>query len=139
MSEGLCASSSQHAGPRPGSVQVQEHNFTIVILEQSPELLFNRGALLNAGFQLLQGSDYDHFAFQDVDTLPTFKGKIQYSYPKGEAPLHLTPFRIHPAANFQVTLESFLPVILCCNPAQKSDVSRVLHSKKANAVCMGRC
>lgn len=86
---------------------MQGRNFTIFILEQSPELLFNRGALLNVGYRILQGSDYDHFAFQDVDTLPTVKGKIQYSYPIGKAPLHLTPFRLHPAANFEV--KSSLP------------------------------
>lgn len=85
-------------------LQVQGREFTIFILEQSPELLFNRGALLNAGFTILQASDYDHFAFQDVDTLPTTRGKIQYSYPTGKAPLHLTPFRFHPAANFEVKL-----------------------------------
>lgn len=86
---------------------MQSRNFTIFILEQSPELLFNRGALLNVGFRLLQASDYDHFAFQDVDTLPTARGKIQYSYPVGSAPLHLTPFRFHPAANFEVKLGSY--------------------------------
>lgn len=79
----------------------QGRAFTIFVIEQSPEYLFNRGALLNAGFQLLQGSDYDYFAFQDVDTVPTDRGTIQYSFPVGNAPLHLTPFRIHPAANFQ--------------------------------------
>lgn len=52
---------------------------------------------------LLQASDYDYYAFQDVDTIPRNKTKIQYSYPVGDAPLHLTPYRIHPAANFQVS------------------------------------
>lgn len=88
-------------------LQAQGRAFTIFVIEQSPEYLFNRGALLNAGFQLLQGSDYDYFAFQDVDTVPTDRGTIQYSFPVGNAPLHLTPFRIHPAANFQV-LDSML-------------------------------
>ena len=84
------------------SMQAQGRSFTIFIIEQSTQFLFNRGALLNAGFQLLQGSDYDHFAFQDVDTLPTERGHIQYTYPVGIAPLHLSPFGFHPAANFAV-------------------------------------
>ena len=83
-------------------MQAQNRNFTIFIIEQSPLYLFNRGALLNAGFLLLSASDYDHFAFQDVDTIPTDKGNIQYSYPVGKVPLHLTPYGIHPAANFVV-------------------------------------
>ena len=83
-------------------MQAQGRSFTIFIIEQSRQFLFNRGALLNVGFQLLQGSDYDHFAFHDVDTLPTERGHIQYTYPAGIAPLHLSPFGFHPAANFVV-------------------------------------
>ncbi|KAL0033554.1 hypothetical protein WJX79_003213 [Trebouxia sp. C0005] len=79
----------------------QGRNFTIFVIEQSAQYLFNRGALLNTGFQLLEGSDYDHFAFQDVDTIPTDRGNVQYSYPAGAAPLHLTPYGIHPTANFE--------------------------------------
>lgn len=85
----------------PG-LQRQQRDFTVFILEQTAELRFNRGALLNAGFLLLGGSDYDHFAFQDVDTIPTEAGNIQYEYPAGAAPLHLTPNGIHPNARYEV-------------------------------------
>ncbi len=83
-------------------LQAQGRSFTIFVIEQSAQYLFNRGALLNSGFQLLKGSDYDYFAFQDVDTIPTDRGNVQYSYPAGAAPLHLTPYGIHPTANFEV-------------------------------------
>ena len=53
--------------------QAQNRSFDIFILQQSPLLRFNRGALLNAGVLLLAGSEYDHFCFHDVDTLPTLQ------------------------------------------------------------------
>lgn len=82
-------------------LMAQGRSFTIFVIEQSAQYLFNRGALLNIGFQLLHGSDCDHFAFQDVDTIPTDRGNVQYSYPAGAAPLHLTPYGVHPTANFE--------------------------------------
>lgn len=36
----------------------------LCLLPQGDQLLFNRGALLNAGALLLAGSSYDHFVFQ---------------------------------------------------------------------------
>lgn len=42
----------------------QRRDFDIIVLEQTPRYLFNRGALLNAAILLLQGSAYDYFAFQ---------------------------------------------------------------------------
>lgn len=71
------------------------------VVEQAHGYLFNRGALLNAAALLLQGSSYDYFCFQDVDTVPVEKGNISYSFPKGDAPLHLTPNWIHPKSNFE--------------------------------------
>jgi len=88
-------------------LQAQGRSFTVFVIEQSAQYLFNRGALLNIGFQLLEGSDYDYFAFQDVDTIPTDRGNVQYSYPAGAAPLHLTPYGIHPTANFEVRASSW--------------------------------
>lgn len=73
----------------------------VFVVEQADGYLFNRGLLLNAAALLLQGSSYDHFCFQDVDTIPLDKGNIQYSFPKGDAPLHLTPNQIHPKSNFE--------------------------------------
>ena len=41
----------------------------IFLMEQSDQSRFNRGALLNIGVLLLEGSDYDFFAFHDVDVM----------------------------------------------------------------------
>lgn len=81
----------------------QHRDFDIFVLEQGDGYLFNRGALLNAGVLLLQGSAYDHFVFQDVDTIPLDRetGGVQYRYPRGEAPLHLSPFGMHPKASYE--------------------------------------
>lgn len=73
----------------------------VFVVEQADGYLFNRGLLLNAAALLLQGSSYDHFCFQDVDTIPLEKGNIQYRFPKGDAPLHLTPNWVHPKSNFE--------------------------------------
>ena len=41
----------------------------IFLLEQSERHSFNRGALFNIGVLLLEASDYDFFAFHDVDIM----------------------------------------------------------------------
>ncbi|KAK9802642.1 hypothetical protein WJX73_010123 [Symbiochloris irregularis] len=74
----------------------QGRHFDIFVIEQTPGLHFNRGALLNAGVLLLQASAYDYFIFHDVDTIPTEAGNIPYAYPEGLNPMHLTPPGIHP-------------------------------------------
>lgn len=53
-----------------GDVQGQNRSFDIFVLQQSPRLRFNRGALLNAGVLLLAGGQYDHFIFHDVVSTP---------------------------------------------------------------------
>ena len=50
---------------------------TIVISEQSEELLFNRGALINAAFNELKYLNPTHVCFHDVDCIP-----IQSDYSK---------------------------------------------------------
>ena len=47
-------------------MQGQNCSFDIFVLQQSPRLRFNRGALLNAGVLLLAGGQYSHFVFHDV-------------------------------------------------------------------------
>ncbi|KAL4857077.1 Beta-1 [Chlorella vulgaris] len=79
----------------------QQRAYDVFVVEQADSLLFNRGLLLNAAVQLLQGSAYDYYVFQDVDTIPLEKGAIQYSFPAGPAPLHLTPHWLHPKSNFE--------------------------------------
>ena len=91
------------------AVQTQGREHTFLILEQSSHYRFNRGALLNVGVLFLSGSDFDYFAFHDVDTIPTERGNIQYDYPSGHAPLHLTPPGIHPNVRYEVCSTTALP------------------------------
>lgn len=72
------------------------------MLMQTDKFLFNRGALLNAAALVLNCSSYDYYVFQDVDTVPVVSQGIPYAFPKGDVPLHLTPFGVHPKANFEV-------------------------------------
>jgi len=87
--------------PRPaaearGAPQADKVNFDIIVLEQSAELRFNRGALLNAGVLLTLGLDHDYYVFNDVDTLPARGSGVRYAFPEGARPLHLTPPGMHP-------------------------------------------
>ena len=86
------------------ALQAQGRDFDVFVLEQSTRLRFNRGALLNAGVLLLEGSDYDYYVFHDVDTVPIEKPlhNAQYDYPSGPAPLHITAPGYHPRVNYAV-------------------------------------
>ena len=44
--------------------------FHIFIIEQSPDHKFNRGELLNIGFDIARKQGYNVFIFHDVDLLP---------------------------------------------------------------------
>ena len=100
-------------------MQAQGRDFDLFVLEQSPGLRFNRGALLNAGALLLAGSRYDHFVFHDVDTLPQLKANIGYSFPSGARPLHMTPQGIHPRVNYEVRTPSELSPCLHLLPQRR--------------------
>lgn len=82
-------------------LRAQSVKFDIFVLQQTRTLRFNRGLLFNAGFLLLDGSEYDHFCIHDIDTLPTFEGRIPYEYPTGNSPYHLTPSGIHPIHGYE--------------------------------------
>ena len=61
-------------------------DYHIFVIEQSQDdLPFNKGCLMNAGFNL-SVAEFDYFAFHDVDQLPT-NPRNTYSYPK--SPFHL--------------------------------------------------
>ncbi len=61
-------------------------DYHIFVIEQSEDgLPFNKGCLMNVGFNLA-AADFDYFAFHDVDQLPT-NPLNTYGYP--ESPLHL--------------------------------------------------
>lgn len=61
----------------------QPIDYSIFVIEQANDRLFNKGKLLNAGF-LLTKDNYDYFCFHDVDMLPI---SADYSYPN--VPTHL--------------------------------------------------
>ena len=60
-------------------------DYTIVVVEQTDGRPFNRGKLLNIGFDLVK-DDFDYFCFHDVDLLP-ISDECDYSYE--DAPIHL--------------------------------------------------
>ena len=64
---------------------LNEHTipFEILVVEQADDLPFNRGRLLNVGFDILEET-CDYFCFHDIDMLPM---EADYSYAK--TPLHL--------------------------------------------------
>ena len=72
----------------------------IAVIEQTDNLLFNRGALINAGFVLLNQVNPTHLCFHDVDCIPI---KSDYTY---QPQISLLCPR-HVAGNW------FSPVITC--------------------------
>jgi len=69
----------------PSAIQIAKIpvDYEIFVIEQANDKLFNRGKLLNAGFDVLKDS-FDYFCFHDVDMLPI---KVDYSYTN--RPTHL--------------------------------------------------
>ena len=59
-------------------------NYEIIIIEQDNEKLFNRGMVLNIGFEMAKKLKCDYVIFHDVDMLPI---NVDYSY--SDKPLHL--------------------------------------------------
>lgn len=59
------------------------YDFEIIVVNQSDDNPFNRGALLNIGASFSEG---DYFITHDVDMLPLLD---VYQYPEGDTPLHL--------------------------------------------------
>jgi hypothetical protein len=59
-------------------------NYKIIIVEQDDAKLFNRGTLLNIGYQYAKKLRCDYLAFHDIDMLPI---DVDYSY--SEYPIHL--------------------------------------------------
>jgi hypothetical protein len=63
-------------------------NIQILIVEQSENKKFNRGALLNIGFEYMKKEIIDQFIFHDVDLISPKELKPLYSY-KSDNPIHL--------------------------------------------------
>ena len=65
---------------------LKSHNidFEIIIVEQDDAKLFNRGMLLNIGFERAKKLDCDYVVFHDIDMIPI---DVDYSY--SDTPTHL--------------------------------------------------
>ena len=50
------------------------------MIEQANTQKFNRGILLNIGFDLAKKKNYDYYIFHDVDSLPDEELMNLYSY-----------------------------------------------------------
>jgi len=64
-------------------LESKDIQFSISIVEQLNNKPFNRGKLLNIGYELSK-DDADYFCFHDVDLIPD---EVDYSY--SEYPVHL--------------------------------------------------
>ena len=72
-------------------------SFNVYILNQSARYRFNRGALINAGYQLVK-NESEYIAIHDVDLVPLNKN-LSYSYPH-LGPYHMTSPQYHPNYNY---------------------------------------
>ena len=66
------------------SEYLKDYDYDLIVVEQSDDLPFNRGKLLNIGFKTAIRKQCDYVAFHDIDMLPR---DVDYSY--SEVPLHL--------------------------------------------------
>jgi len=63
---------------------LKEQDYELIVVEQSDDLPFNRGKLLNIGFKYAIRKQCDYVVFHDVDMLPV---DVDYSY--SDVPIHL--------------------------------------------------
>jgi hypothetical protein len=70
---------------------LKDTNFVIYIVTQSDDgKAFNRGKLLNVGFQIACDEGCDIFIFHDVDLMPSSELLQSYaSTPSGKSPVHI--------------------------------------------------
>ena len=63
---------------------LKDQDYELIVVEQSDDLPFNRGKLLNIGFEYAVRQQCDYVVFHDVDMLPI---DVDYSY--SDVPIHL--------------------------------------------------
>jgi hypothetical protein len=64
--------------------------YKIFVVEQSQDgLKFNRGQLLNIGYELASKDGYNNFVFHDVDLLPSPELKKYYTHIPKDEPIHI--------------------------------------------------
>lgn len=75
----------------------QKIRHKIFVINQIDSLRFNRGSLINVGFQE-SGPECDYIAMHDVDLLP-LNAKLDYSYPYN-GPFHIASPELHPLYHY---------------------------------------
>ena len=69
---------------------LKDVNYKIIVIQQSNDRRkFNRGALLNIGFDVAVDSGFTNFIFHDVDLLPSKDLKEYYINPPTNEPVHI--------------------------------------------------
>ena len=63
---------------------LKDQDYELIVVEQNDDLPFNRGKLLNIGFQQAIRKNCDYVVFHDIDMLPI---DVDYSY--SDVPIHL--------------------------------------------------
>ena len=63
---------------------LKDQDYELIVVEQADDLPFNRGKLLNIGFEYAVRKQCDYVVFHDVDMLPI---DVDYSY--SDVPIHL--------------------------------------------------
>ena len=63
---------------------LKDQDYELIVVEQNDDLPFNRGKLLNIGFQHAIRKQCDYVVFHDIDMLPI---DVDYSY--SDVPIHL--------------------------------------------------
>ena len=66
------------------SEYLKDQDYELIVVEQNDDLPFNRGKLLNIGFQYALRQQCDYVVFHDIDMLPI---DVDYSY--SDVPIHL--------------------------------------------------
>jgi hypothetical protein len=81
----------------------KNENFDVYIIEQYDSQKFNRGLLLNAGFDIAsKKKNYDYYIFHDVDSYPD-KDLLQLYYYKGNKIIHYAS----PYLGYKYTFDDF--------------------------------
>jgi hypothetical protein len=69
---------------------LSDQDYKIFVIEQTDDKRkFNRGQLLNIGFEIADSENYDHFIFHDVDLLPSEELKEYYIKTPSDRPVHI--------------------------------------------------
>ncbi len=89
----------------------QNETFDVYVIEQCDSQKFNRGLLLNAGFDIAsKKKDYDYYIFHDVDSLPDSTLLKNYYY-KGNKIIHYAS----PYLGYKYTFSDFFGGIIGMN------------------------